>query len=100
MSEVKNNWLNTIKKFLVDTPKNKKDLIALLESATKDNLISHDSFQMILGVFSVSEIPVRDIMIPRPHMIAIDVNEELNNVMLKIRSKKITTSCTRLINEK
>ena len=26
--------------------------------------------------------------------------EELNNVMLKIRSKKITTSCTRLINEK
>ena len=26
--------------------------------------------------------------------------DELNNVMLKIRSKKITTSCTRLINEK
>jgi (p)ppGpp synthase/HD superfamily hydrolase len=26
--------------------------------------------------------------------------EELNNIMLKIRSKKITTSCTRLINEK
>ena len=84
MSEVKNNWLNTIKKFLVDTPKNKKDLIALLESATKDNLISHDSFQMILGVFSVSEIPVREIMIPRPHMIAIDVNEELNNVITKV----------------
>jgi hypothetical protein len=26
--------------------------------------------------------------------------EELNNIMLKVRSKKITTSCVRLINEK
>ena len=84
MSEVKESWLNRIKNFLVDTPKNKKDLISLLERATKDNLISQDSFQMILGVFSVSEIPVREIMIPRPHVIAIDVNEELNNVITKV----------------
>jgi magnesium and cobalt transporter len=39
---------------------------------------------MILGVFSVSEIPVREIMIPRPHVIAIDVNEELNAVINKV----------------
>tara|TARA_B100000927_G_C16443096_1_gene460594 strand:+ start:618 stop:1451 length:834 start_codon:yes stop_codon:yes gene_type:complete len=84
MSEVKENWLDKIKDLLVDTPKNKKDLISLLESAAKDNLISQDSFQMILGVFSVSEIPVREIMIPRPHVIAIDVNEELNNVITKV----------------
>ena len=84
MSQVKENWLDRIKDLLVDTPKNKKDLISLLESATKDNLISQDSFQMILGVFSVSEIPVREIMIPRPHVIAIDVNEELNNVITKV----------------
>ena len=84
MSEAKDNWLDSIKNLFVDTPKDKKDLISLLESATKDNLISQDSFQMILGVFSVSEIPVREIMIPRPHVIAIDVNEELNNVITKV----------------
>ena len=84
MSEVKDNWINKIKNLLVDTPKDKKDLISLLESATRDSLISQDSFQMILGVFSVSEIPVREIMIPRPHVIAIDVNEELNNVITKV----------------
>ena len=39
---------------------------------------------MILGVFSVSEIPVREIMIPRPYVIAIDVNEELNDVITKV----------------
>ena len=85
MSEVKDNsWLDKIKDLLGDSPRDKKDLIALLSSAASDNLISQDSYQMILGVFSVSEIPVREIMIPRPHVIAIDVNEELNTVINKV----------------
>mgnify|MGYP006244812461 CR=1 FL=1 len=69
MSEVKdNNWLDKIKDLLGDTPKDKKDLITLLDTAAKNSLITQDIFQMILGVFSVSEIPVREIMIPRPHI--------------------------------
>ena len=85
MSEVKDNsWLDKIKDLLGDSPKDKKDLISLLSSAVSDNLISQDSYQMILGVFSVSEIPVREIMIPRPHVTAIDVNEELNTVINKV----------------
>jgi magnesium and cobalt transporter len=85
MSEVKDNsWLDKIKDLLGDSPKDKKDLISLLSSAASNNLISQDSYQMILGVFSVSEIPVREIMIPRPHLIAIDVNEELNAVINKV----------------
>jgi magnesium and cobalt transporter len=85
MSEVKDNsWLDKIKDLLGDSPKDKKDLISLLSSAASDNLISQDSYQMILGVFSVSEMPVREIMIPRPHVIAIDVNEELNTVINKV----------------
>ena len=85
MSEVKDNsWLDKIKDLLGDSPKDKKELISLLSSAASDNLISQDSYQMILGVFSVSEIPVREIMIPRPHVIAIDVNEELNSVINKV----------------
>ena len=85
MSDVKDNsWLDKIKDLLGDSPKDKKDLISLLSSAASDNLISQDSYQMILGVFSVSEILVREIMIPRPHVIAIDVNEELNAVINKV----------------
>ena len=85
MSEIKDNsWLDKIKDLLGDSPRDKKDLISLLSSAASDNLISQDSYQMILGVFSVSEIPVREIMIPRPHVIAIDVNEELNTVINKV----------------
>ena len=85
MSEFKDNsWLDKIKDLLGDSPKDKKDVISLLTTAANDNLISQDSYQMILGVFSVSEIPVREIMIPRPHVIAIDVNEELSTVITKV----------------
>ena len=85
MSEFKDNsWLDKIKNLLGDSPQDKKDVISLLTTAANDNLISQDSYQMILGVFSVSEIPVREIMIPRPHVIAIDVNEELSTVITKV----------------
>ena len=85
MSETKdNNWLDKIKDLLGDSPKDKNDLVALLDTAVKNHLITHDIFQMILGVFSVSEIPVREIMIPRPYMITIDANEELNSVITKV----------------
>ena len=85
MSEPKdNNWIDKIKDLLGDTPKSKNDLIILLETAFKNQLLSHDTYQMILGVFSVSEIPVRDIMIPRPHMITINVNEDLQTVINKV----------------
>ena len=67
MSETKdNNWLNKIKDLLGDSPKDKNDLVDLLYTAVENRLITQDIFQMILGVFSVSEIPVREIMIPRP----------------------------------
>ena len=85
MSETKdNNWLNKIKDLLGDSPKDKDDLVDLLYTAVENRLITQDIFQMILGVFSVSEIPVREIMIPRPYMITIDVNEELNSVISKV----------------
>tara|TARA_B100002019_G_scaffold8120_1_gene6443 strand:- start:1123 stop:1953 length:831 start_codon:yes stop_codon:yes gene_type:complete len=85
MSEPKdNNWIDKIKDLLADTPKSKNDLIILLETAFKNQLLSQDAYQMILGVFSVSEIPVREIMIPRPHMITINVNEDLQTVVNKV----------------
>ena len=57
MSEVKDNtWLDKIKDLLGDTPKDKKDLITLLDTAAKNSLITQDIFQMILGVFSVSDL--------------------------------------------
>jgi magnesium and cobalt transporter len=42
---------------------------------------------MIEGVFKVSEVQVREIMIPRPHMIVIDISDLIGDII-----KKVTTS--------
>ena len=82
MSEIKDNsWFDKIKDLLGDSPKDKKDLISLLTTAANDNLISQDSYPIILGLFIVSEITVSELLIPIPHVIALDVNDELNTVL-------------------
>lgn len=78
------NWFNKIKDLVGASPKDKKELISILETAANENLISQDALQMILGVFNVSEIPVREIMIPRTQVIAIDINEDLDTVVNKV----------------
>ena len=48
--------------------------------------IDNDSLKMIEGVFKVSEIQVREIMIPRPHMIVLDISDNVDAVIKKVIS--------------
>lgn len=57
---------------LIDRPRDTNELIDVLRHARKDNLINSDALEMIEGVLSVSSMQVRDILIPRAHMIVID----------------------------
>ena len=74
MQTNKSNWLDSIIALFKDTPKNKNDLISILKNAVLDGHIDNESLRMIEGVFRVSEVQVRDIMIPRPHMTVIDLS--------------------------
>ena len=63
------NWLRKIFNLFSDSPRKKKDLLKILKNAVINELIDNESLKMIEGVFKVSEVQVREIMIPRPHMI-------------------------------
>ncbi len=56
-------------------PEDREQLVALLHSAYERNLLDADALGMIEGVMQVSEMQVRDIMIPRPQMDVIDIND-------------------------
>ena len=73
MQTNRNSWLDIIKAIFKDVPKNKNDLINILKTAVLDGHMDNESLRMIEGVFRVSEVQVRDIMIPRPHMTVIDI---------------------------
>jgi magnesium and cobalt transporter len=68
MSEDRSSWLERIAQILQTEPRDKEDLLQLLQDAQQRNLIDRDAINMIEGVMEVTEIQVRDIMIPRSQM--------------------------------
>jgi magnesium and cobalt transporter len=60
---------------LMREPRDRAGIARLLRSAYQRNLIDADALSIIEGALGVSEIPVRDIMIPRAQMDVIDINE-------------------------
>ncbi|MEC9205901.1 MAG: transporter associated domain-containing protein [Pseudomonadota bacterium] len=82
----KNKWLDKILSLVGDKPKEKSDLLDILKNSLVDGLIDHDSLKMIEGVFKISEIQVREIMIPRPHMIVLDISDDVDEIIKKVAS--------------
>ena len=56
-------------------PEDREQLLQPLRSAYQRNLLDADALSMIEGALTVSEMPVRDIMVPRAQMDVIDINE-------------------------
>jgi len=56
-------------------PEDREQLIQLLHSAYEHNLLDSEALSMIEGVLQVSEMQVRDIMIPRAQMDVVDIGE-------------------------
>ena len=61
-----------LSRIFLDVPKDRDELFDVLQSAHKRNLFDMDALTMIEGVFQVADIQVRDIMIPRSHMVVLD----------------------------
>jgi magnesium and cobalt transporter len=58
-------------------PENRTELLEILQDAHDRNLIDADALSMIEGVFQVSDLSARDIMIPRPQMDMVDLNKSI-----------------------
>ncbi|HCA27379.1 MAG TPA: magnesium/cobalt efflux protein [Betaproteobacteria bacterium] len=69
----KPGWLERLSTLLLREPEDREQLIELLHSAYERNLLDGDALSMIEGVLHVSEMHVRDIMIPRAQMDVIDI---------------------------
>ena len=70
----KPSWLERLGAFLSPEPESRDELVEILHGAYQHNLLDADALAMIEGVLQVSEIQVRDIMIPRAQMDIVDIN--------------------------
>ncbi len=71
------SWLERIGQILQAEPKDKEDLRQFLLDAQERALLDRDAVTMIEGVMDVSEMQVRDIMIPRSQMEVIERDARL-----------------------
>ena len=71
----KPSLLERLSSMLLREPEDREQLVTLLHSAYEHRLLDAEALSMIEGVLQVSETQVRDVMIPRSQMDAIDVAE-------------------------
>ena len=80
-SEPQLSFIEKLSRIFLDVPQDRDELIDLLQTSQKRNLLDMDALTMIEGVFQVSEIQVRDIMIPRSHMVVLEAGNSYEQMM-------------------
>jgi len=66
------SWFERISQALLGEPQDRKQLLELLRDAEQRNLLDADALTMIERVLQVSELRVRDIMVPRSQMVVVE----------------------------
>ena len=66
--------------FKNNPPQDTDELVVLLKDAKQRHLIDSEALAMIEGVLQVSELRVRDIMIPRAHMVVTPADADLKTI--------------------
>ena len=74
------SWLERLTHFISGEPEDRDDLLELLRTAQKRQLIEPEALSMIEGVLQVSELRVRDITIPRSQMVVVPQDAEIETV--------------------
>ena len=71
----------SIKLLLSGAPQNREQIIQLLRNAEIKNVLNKDTLEMIEGAFQVSKIQVKNIMIPRSHMVVVREDTTLQDML-------------------
>ncbi|PJG84498.1 CNNM family magnesium/cobalt transport protein CorC [Conservatibacter flavescens] len=61
--------------------KNRKDLVEVIRDSEQNELIDQNTREMIEGVMEISELRVRDIMIPRSQIVFIQLGQDLDSCL-------------------
>jgi magnesium and cobalt transporter len=76
--------LERLSALLMREPGDRSELTQLLRSAYSRNLLDADALSIIEGALTVSEMAVRDIMVPRAQVDFIDINEPVEKFVKQV----------------
>ena len=74
-------WLEKLGRAFGGEPKSREDLTDLLAAAVEQGIIESDTLTMLEGALGVDELQVRDVMIPRSHMVVLSREASLEEML-------------------
>lgn len=77
----KQSLMESIKLLLTGAPQSLEQINQLLRNAENKNILNKETLEMIEGAFQVSEIQVKNIMIPRSHMVVVREDATLQDML-------------------
>ena len=81
-SETKHrSWFERLSAWLIREPQDREQLIDVLRDAEERHLLSGEHLSMIESILQVSEMQVREVMIPRAQMAAIKDNQRFEDIL-------------------
>lgn len=86
-SSKEENLIDKITGLFQTEPENIEELTEIIQTASNNNVINHDTLNMIEGIFELSKLRVRDIMVPRSSMVTVMINDPFDTLL-----KKVTTA--------
>lgn len=86
-SSKEENLIDKITGLFQTEPENIEELTEIIQTASNNNVINHDTLNMIEGIFELSRLRVRDIMVPRSSMVTVMINDPFDTLL-----KKVTTA--------
>ncbi len=75
------SWLDRLSHALLREPQDREQLVSLLRDAEQRSLLDAQSLSMIEGVLQMSEMQVRDIMIPRAQVTVVSEQESVESFL-------------------
>ncbi len=74
-------WLKRLTQGLASEPQDRQELLTVLRDAGERGLVDSDALSMIEGVLEVSDLQVRDIMVPRTQMVFIRRDQRAASIL-------------------
>ena len=83
-SDGQRSWLDRLSQAFSNDPQSREDLVAMLRLSHERGLIDTDALAMSEGALEVGDLQVRDVMVPRSHMVVLSQDVQVRAVLPEI----------------
>lgn len=78
------SFLGRLSQLFQGEPKDRQELVDVFRDSEENAVIDHDTRDMLEGVMEISEMRVRDIMLPRSQMVTVEKTQDLESLIATI----------------